>query len=295
MINALEVSVDINLATFSRFLTDSGLPHRVTEAGLNQVVWVAGEAEAGFVRESYLRYTAGELQIGDLPEGIPRFQLSRRLLQAARRYPLTLAVIVLNMLMFPVGMGIGGDKPGALFSAMMFLPMEEAGGSLYFISLAEVFYSGEWWRFITPMLIHFGWLHIAFNLLWVWEMGRRIEWVNGPLMLLGLVLFSSLGANFTQFFMSGPGLFGGMSGVVFGLLGHSLVWSRLVPHRSTSLPKGVYIFMLIYLAVGFTGAIDLLGLGSIANGAHLGGMVAGVITGGVAGLFVRRKAGTNRL
>ena len=89
--------------------------------------------------------------------------------------------------------------------------------------------------------------------------------------------------------MSGPGLFGGMSGVVFGLLGHSLVWSRVVPARNTGLSSGIYIFMLLYLVVGFTGAIDLLGLGSLANGAHLGGLLGGLVTGAIAGFAGRRR------
>ena len=94
-------------------------------------------------------------------------------------------------------------------------------------------------------------------------------------------------ANVTQLMMNGPGFFGGMSGVVFGLLGHSLLWSRLVPERTTRVASGVYIFMLIYLALGFTGAIDLLGLGRLANGAHLGGLAGGLVTGGLAGLLTR--------
>jgi GlpG protein len=40
--------------------------------------------------------------------------------------------------------------------------------------------------------------------------------------------------------------------------------------------------------VGFTGVIDLLGLGSLANGAHLGGLIGGVVTGGLAGLLAQR-------
>ena len=138
------------------------------------------------------------------------------------------------------------------------------------------------------MFIHFSWLHIVFNLLWVWEIGRRIEFVNGSRGLLIAVVVSSLVANITQYLMSGPSLFGGMSGVVFGLLGHSLVWSRLVPSKNMGVSKGIYIFMLAYLAIGFTGVIDILGLGSLANGAHLGGLIGGVITGGLAGLLVRQ-------
>ena len=53
-------------------------------------------------------------------------------------------------------------------------------------------------------------------------------------------------------------------------------------------PKGIYIFMLVYLVIGFTGVIDLLGLGTLANGAHLGGLIGGVVIGGLTGLLARQ-------
>ena len=137
------------------------------------------------------------------------------------------------------------------------------------------------------MFIHFGWLHIVFNLLWVWEVGRRIEVINNASVLLLVTLVSSIMANFLQYYMLGPSFFGGMSGVVFGYLGYSLVWSRLVPSRSMGLADGLYIFMFAYLAIGFTGAIDMLGLGVLANGAHLGGLIGGLLVGGVAGFLFR--------
>ena len=93
------------------------------------------------------------------------------------------------------------------------------------------------------------------------------------------------------FVVTGPRLFGGMSGVVFGLLGFAFVWSRLVPSRSHRVPNGIYIFMLIYLVIGFTGAMDLLMMGSIANGAHFGGLLGGLLTGGLAALLSPREEG----
>jgi GlpG protein len=191
-------------------------------------------------------------------------------------------------MLFPLGFGVDQGQYGLLFSKMTFLAMDRLADGLYFTSLSDTFESGEIWRLVTPMFIHFGALHIVFNLLWVWEIGRRIEFVNGALMFVGLVLLSSVTANMTQYLMSGPSLFGGMSGVVFGLLGHSLLWSLINPDRSTGVPKGIYIFMLVYLGIGFTGAIDLLGMGNLANGAHLGGLIAGVVTGATAGLLARR-------
>ena len=114
---------------------------------------------------------------------------------------------------------------------------------------------------------------------WVSEIGRRIEMMGGISRLLLVVLVSSLAANFQQYFMSGPSLFGGMSGVVFGLLGYALVWSRLVPTKDLGLPVGIYIFMLAFLVIGFSGAIDFLLPGTLANGAHLGGLLGGIAVG----------------
>ena len=289
MINALEIPSDINLAAFSRFLSSRGVVHRVTEQGMNQVVWVSGEQERVFVRSAYSQYTSGELELDEAPVVLGKIQIIPRVLSAVSRFPLTLSLIAINILLFPVGMGLGGGTIDGLFERLMFLAVEEVNGEQYFTTMSYTVEHGQWWRFITPMFIHFSWLHIVFNLLWVWEIGRKIEFTNSAVVLFVAVIASSLAANVTQYLLSGPSLFGGMSGVVFGLLGHSLIWSRLVPSKDVGLPSGIYIFMLVYLVVGFTGVIDLLGLGSLANGAHLGGLIGGFATGGLAGLLERQR------
>jgi GlpG protein len=53
------------------------------------------------------------------------------------------------------------------------------------------------------------------------------------------------------------------------------------------LPPAVMGFMLIWLLVGLVGALEVLGAGAIANGAHLGGLVIGVLLGGIFGLLSR--------
>jgi len=289
LINALEIPSDINLAAFSRFLSSRGVVHRVTEQGMNQVVWVSGEQERVFVRSAYSQYTSGELELDEAPVVLGKIQIIPRVLSAVRRFPLTLSLIAINVLLFPVGMGFGAGTIDGLFERLMFLAVEEVNGEQYFTTMSYTVEHGQWWRFITPMFIHFSWLHIVFNLLWVWEIGRKIEFTNSAVVLFVAVIASSLAANVTQYLLSGPSLFGGMSGVVFGLLGHSLIWSRLVPWKDVGLPSGIYIFMLVYLVVGFTGVIDLLGLGSLANGAHLGGLIGGFATGGLAGLLARQR------
>ena len=66
--------------------------------------------------------------------------------------------------------------------------MTLAGGYLVFEPLTATFAQQAYWRLVTPMLLHFSWLHLAFNLLWVWELGRRIEKLHGISLFLAVTL-----------------------------------------------------------------------------------------------------------
>ncbi len=92
---------------------------------------------------------------------------------------------------------------------------------------------------IAPIFIHFGVFHIVFNGLWLWEFGRRIESLAGSLHFLLLVLVTGLVSNGAQYWWSGPSLFGGMSGVIFGLLGYLWIRNLVAPHPGLALPRGI--------------------------------------------------------
>ncbi len=138
---------------------------------------------------------------------------------------------------------------------------------------------GQYWRLLTPAFLHFGWLHIVFNSLWLWELGGRLELRLGHCALLALVAALAVASNTAQFRAGGPGLFGGMSGVVFGLLGFSLVYSRLAAQPALAVGNGIAGFMLAWLAFCMLAPTEWLGLGSIANAAHLAGLLAGLALG----------------
>jgi GlpG protein len=289
MIVALELDRDIDLALFSRYLAQSGVRHRITEEGDKQVVWVASEAEIDTVQALFDRIDRGELRLEEVERAATTkraWYRSPHVIQFLRA-PLTLALVIVNLLFFPVTFGIDNGEISDMLHRMTFVAFQERSEYLYFADVGWTFRTGEYWRLLSPMFLHFGAMHIVFNLLWVWEIGRRIEVIRGALMLLLVVFVSSLSANFLQYMMSGPSLFGGMSGVVFGLLGFGLVWSRMVPERTIGLPNGIYIFMLIFLVAGFTGVFDYLLLGSLANGAHLGGLLAGLAIGFIAASIER--------
>ena len=286
MIVAVKIDRTIDLSLFSRFLMQSGIWHSISESGDQQVIWVRTEEAKEEVVKLYDRYANGEFSLERGPSRVSQ-KRPGEFRQNLLRAPLVLVLIIINVICFPITLGSATGEFSEWFRLMTFTDIQLVGDKLYLTNLEHTISSGEYWRLLTPMFLHFGWIHITFNLLWVWEIGRRIEWVNGWSVLLLLVLVSSLGANVTQYLFSGASLFGGMSGVVYGLLGFSLVWGRMVPPRDHGLPKGIYIFMLVFLIVGFTGMFDLLGFGSLANGAHLGGLLAGLLVGACASLLAR--------
>jgi GlpG protein len=181
---------------------------------------------------------------------------------------------------------------GDNFSVIRWLSFQDfqiEGDYVYFSPLAEGLEAGQWWRLVSPMLIHFGILHLAMNGMWFWELGRRIESRQGGFMLLALTLGFSLVSNFVQYFSSGATLFGGLSGVLYGLLGHCWVFQRLAPCPAYRLPPGVMAMMLVWLLICLSGLITALGFGAIANGAHVGGLVAGSATGLLGGALARLR------
>lgn len=157
------------------------------------------------------------------------------------------------------------------------------GEHVGFYPLGYAYESGQYWRVLTPAFLHFGIFHLAFNCLWVWELGRRVERLAGSRHLLALVLLTGTASNLAQYTWGGPSLFGGMSGVVYGLVGYVWIRHRMAPHPILAVPPGIIVFMFAWLFIGMTGLIDLLMSGSIANAAHVGGLVAGIALGWWAG------------
>jgi len=147
--------------------------------------------------------------------------------------------------------------------------------------------SGELWRLITPIFIHFSWLHLIFNMYALYSLGGLIESRRGPIWLLVFVIVTGIVSNVVQFFlptvfdlhaqkgiMIGSSLFGGMSGVDFALFGYLVAKTLYAPEPGLRLPQDTIISMLIWLAICMTGMI-----GSIANTAHVAGLGVGFLIG----------------
>jgi GlpG protein len=137
--------------------------------------------------------------------------------------------------------------------------------------------NNEWWRLITPMFIHFSLTHLVFNCLWIYVLGTKIEQIDGHITFINLVIFSSIISNLAQHFFGGSSLFGGLSGVIYGLLGYCMIIEMDTKQDRYDLPPALYLFMLIWLILGFLGILNIFGFGNVANYAHLGGLISGII------------------
>jgi len=164
-----------------------------------------------------------------------------------------------------------------------FQDLSIVGQNLQFDTAENAMAKGEYWRLVTPIFLHFGIFHIAFNGLWLWELGRRMEPLIGSVQMIAAVLLMAVASNLGQYLWSGPSLFGGMSGVVYGLLGYIWIRNKVAPKPILDIPNGLLGFMLFWLLLGMSGFINFFMDGSIANVAHAIGLLTGMMLGGWAG------------
>ncbi len=153
---------------------------------------------------------------------------------------------------------------------------------------------GGYWRLVTPIFLHFGIIHFVFNALWLALLGSKVERFAGHTQCLMLILFIAIFSNTGQYLWSGSVRFGGMSGVIYGLLGYLWVHQWLAPNHHFFLPKELVGFMLLWLLVCMSGALDyVLGIG-VANAAHFIGLVTGMFLGLVFGFLASRVKNSNQ-
>jgi GlpG protein len=139
---------------------------------------------------------------------------------------------------------------------------------------------GEVWRLITPIFLHFGIMHLLFNVWALSSFGTMIEVRRGTMQLAALVLVSAVASNLGQYLYmerldpGEPQLFGGISGVICALFGYIWMKGMYEPEQGMILHPNSVTVVLLWLALCMTGL-----LGSIANAAHVVGLVVGVAAG----------------
>lgn len=153
---------------------------------------------------------------------------------------------------------------------------DAANARAQFLMIPAAFGSQPW-RLVVPVFLHFGVLHLLFNMLWLKDLGGMIEHLKGRVFFGVLVLALAVFSNIVQFLAAGPD-FGGMSGVVYGLFGYIWVKSRREPWSGFLIDQQTVWLMLAWFAMCFTGWF-----GPIANFAHGGGLALGLALGLIPG------------
>lgn len=159
---------------------------------------------------------------------------------------------------------------------IIFALQQFGAGQPVFDALHFPAFSGqEWqiWRWFSHALLHFSIMHIAFNLLWWWQLGGDIELRLGSGKLAQIFALSAAVSGFGQYWVEGAN-FGGLSGVVYALVGYIWMLGYRAPSKGLSMPKPILGFMLVWLVLGFVQPFM-----AIANTAHLAGLLSGVAIG----------------
>ncbi|WP_339781671.1 rhomboid family intramembrane serine protease [uncultured Marinobacter sp.] len=284
MYRVKQLDASLDLGGFSQWLRSQGVPHRISAEGDFQVLWLENQEHAEPVLEALDRFLA-EPEIRQAVEHQNRSPVfvQGRWQPSPRHAPLVLGIIVLAVLMAWFT-SLGSNQ----FTANLLIidPRAYGWGSMAerLDALSATLASGQVWRLFTPDFLHFSWTHIIFNSVMLWFLGSQIEWFDGRTRLVVLFIVTSLVSNGLQYMVSGP-FFGGLSGVVYGILGYCWLSQRTLPRFQ--FPPALVTFAVVWMVIGFTPVPEMLGLGRMANEAHLGGFAAGLALAAI--LPARRK------
>lgn len=269
-----------DLGQLSHWLKRRDYPHRFTIEGNSQVLWTPHEELVEPLTAIVNDFEAG--LVFDSSE--PASEQIKSNLQLPQVYaPVTIVLLLFSF------------TGSALFSFgenwIQYFTFYDPSPFFRSRTAFSAIFEGQIWRLITPIFLHFGFIHIAFNAMWLWYLGARLEQSLGSLVLMVAVVVIGLISNIAQALMSYPIPFGGMSGVVFGLLGFFWVVSKLRPHPELYMPPALFPIMMVLMLVSVFGVFDWMANAEVADTAHISGLVSGLLAGLSYSLFFRRPHG----
>lgn len=146
------------------------------------------------------------------------------------------------------------------------------------LSLPGVSTGGEY-RLLTSTFMHYGVIHLLFNMVVLWILGRVLEQDLGSLRFLSVYLLSGLaGSVATHLFADPATLSAGASGAIYGLFGALIMVNRKLSRDNS----GLYVLLGLNLVLTFV-------VPNISITGHLGGLVGGALTGAVLSFTPRNK------
>jgi len=134
------------------------------------------------------------------------------------------------------------------------------------------------WGLITTIFVHGSPLHLIFNMLWLYALGRTLESTLPPLVYLVFIICAAAVGSGCETLISGsPGI--GMSGVVYAMF--ALMWAGrgLYPAWGVIATRDNLRFLIIWALICIVATyVPILHIG-VANGAHVGGFLFGLCIG----------------
>jgi GlpG protein len=263
-----------------------------------QVVWIVAEADLPHARElldellanpDHERYRAALATAAAKRAPPPVSQPAPRpapvaprksLIERARQSPVTFALLAASVLV-ALATQLGGRAD--IVRQLSIVGFDRVGGYLHWGGYTDL-WRGQIWRLFTPVLIHFGPFHLLFNAFWLNDLAVPTERYQGSWRFAVFILFTAAVSNMAQLVFGQSPNFGGLSGIVYALVGYLWARGRADPLSGINLPKQWVVFFIVWLALGFTGIFNDV-LGHMANFCHLGGFAAGALYGYIAALI----------
>lgn len=287
------INSEASALTFSDALYVNGIENTIKEEDGGWAIWVIAEEkipEAKALLKEYLEDPDSERfhQVGEKAHEIKKVahreeEAYKKRMEAARKKVsgvfenrtgrLTLALIVISAAVALLSQ-LGNNK--SMLGGLFITDYDIIGNRIQWRPGLQEVRNGQIWRLVTPIFIHFGIIHILFNMLWLRSLGTAIERRLGPFQLAALVIGIAIISNVGQYMLTGPS-FGGMSGVVFGLLGYIWIRGRYDPNSGLYVDRLTVQMMIFWFILGLTGLI-----GNIANGTHGFGLATGMAWGYIA-------------
>jgi rhomboid protease GluP len=148
---------------------------------------------------------------------------------------------------------------------------------------------GQWWRVVTAIFVHFGWVHIGANMWCLWNLGLLGEPLLGEFGIVAAYVLTGVAGNLLSIAIhpglpeNGGILSAGASGAVFGLAGVLLMLLRspllpIPPYELKKLRNSVWQFALLNFVIDLGLLVAHTRL-QIDNMAHLGGFLSGIALG----------------
>jgi Uncharacterized membrane protein (homolog of Drosophila rhomboid) len=200
----------------------------------------------------------------DYFQNAPGQNTSDKLVVTKGKHYATYSLMAVNTIVFLV-MVINGIS----FFAPSVMDIYKWGANVRLYTLG-----GEWWRLITSMFLHIGFVHLFLNMYALFFVGRYLEPIINKWNLLVIYLCTGVLASLTSIWWSGARVCAGASGAIFGMFGTfiALLTTNLIDRRVRfGLLQSFVIFVVYSLFSGMQPGID--------NAAHMGGLVSGMFFG----------------